>query len=288
VKARLEKKAGMKKEKKDVIRNYFLGLKRDEQDPEIVEIMDYFTRYRFSILPYEYARRYHAGDIDVYYDASCRMNFVLHDGKKLYFPQNWDTESVQEYYNGLRIEQDEESPHRYETKDFAVEDGEVIADIGAAEGIWALSCAEKAGKIYLFECEKGWIEALQKTFAPWREKVTIVNKCVSDRTLGKKICLDDFFRDKAINVIKADIEGAEVELLEGSQSILSADNGEGGDIKLLLCTYHRKDDAKKLKQMLENAGFTTEYSRRYLLCVWDEKLSEPYLRRGVIRAKKKR
>jgi hypothetical protein len=270
-------------QKETVIRDYFLGLNRNEQSSEIIEIIDYFTQYKkFSFFPYKFVRKYHAGEIDVFYDDPCKMYFVLHNGKKLYFPQDWDIEDVREYYNGLCIEQDEGSPHRYETKDFIVKDGDIIADIGAAEGIWALNYTEKAGKIYLFECENHWIKALQKTFEPWKEKTVIVKKYISNKNKGGKVSLDEFFKEEPVDFIKADIEGAEVELLEGSKSLLSRSE----NLSLLLCAYHKKDDETKLKKILEDAGFTTEYSNGYMLFIYDEELTEPYIRHGLIRARK--
>jgi hypothetical protein len=46
--------------------------------------------------------------------------------------------------------------------------------------------------------------------------------------------LDYFFQDKEINFIKADIEGAEIDLIRGGKEILSKKN----DLRLALCTYH--------------------------------------------------
>jgi hypothetical protein len=215
-------------------------------------------------------------------DSSSKMFFVLHQGKRMYFPRDWNKGHAAFYYKGLCLEQDAASPHRYETKEYIPREGDVIADIGAAEGVWALTYVEKVSKIYLFECEKHWIEALQKTFEPWKEKVIIVNKYVSISSGDGKISLDDFFQDKTINFIKADIEGAEVEMLKGSKAILTRTN----DISLILCAYHKQDDAQVLKEILESVGFTTEYSNRYMLCTMDE-IKAPYIRRGVIRARKK-
>jgi hypothetical protein len=110
----LKKKLSCIIQRKNTIRNYFLGLDPNKQSPEIIEIIDYFKKYNFSVFPYEFARKYHAGDIDVFYDASCKMPFVLHHGKKLYFPHDLSFENARNYYNGLCVEQDEESPHRYE------------------------------------------------------------------------------------------------------------------------------------------------------------------------------
>lgn len=269
-------------QKNNEIRNYFLALNRNEQSPDMIEIIDYFKDNKPSMLPYEFTRKYLTKHTDIFYDNSCKMRFVFHNGKKLYFPKGWTIEAANMYYTELLMEQDEDSPHRYETKDFTVKAGDVIADIGTAEGIWALTYAEKASKIYLFECEKSWIKALQKTFEPWKEKVIIVNKYISNINIGKEVTIDEYFKNKEINFIKADIEGAEIKLLEGGKGILSKNN----DVKLILCTYHNKDDDTKIKEILETNGFVTEFSKRYIISVFDNKLIKPYERRGVIRAKK--
>ena len=46
-------------------------------------------------------------------------------------------------------------------------------DAGCAEGYTSLEVVEEVDHLYLFECDEAWIEALEATFALWREKVTI-------------------------------------------------------------------------------------------------------------------
>ena len=265
--------------KKEHIRNYFLSLNASEQEQEILEIIEYFKENFFSIFPYAFASKY---SNSAFYDKTCNMHYVLHKNKRLYFPKNMTAESAYGYYIGLCMEQDEDSPHRYETKEFTVKEGDVIADIGAAEGIWALTYAEQAKKIYLFECNSEWLQALQKTFEPWKEKVVIINKYVSDTSDNANITLDDCFKNETINFVKADIEGYELKLLYGGIKTLAREK----DIKLLLCSYHKKGDAENLKKNLEELGFITEYSKGYMLFIYDNDLEEPYIRHGLIRAKK--
>jgi hypothetical protein len=271
--------------KRKQIKRYFLDLDKSKQDKELVRIIEHLEAgFPLSVFPYPFPYQYDPGDIETFYDASCNMKYVLHCGKRMYFPETWNYEAIRGYHNSLLIEQDPESPHRYETPDFRVKDGDAIADIGAAEGIWALTYAEKAAKIYLFECEAQWISALEKTFEPWKEKVAIVNKYISNVTDKNNVTLDDFLCGRPINVIKADIEGAEMQLLEGAENVLTNQN----DLKLLLCTYHRKDDDARFKTHLEKRGFQTEYSNGYmLLFMYDPDLDEPYTRRGLIRAMKR-
>ena len=97
-----------------------------------------------------------------------------------------------------------------------------MVDVGAAEGIFALSNVEQAGRIVLFESSKEWIEPLKATFAPWKEKVEIVNKFAGDISNAKCVTLDDYFvpGDK-LSFLKIDVEGAESRLLSGCKRILS-------------------------------------------------------------------
>jgi hypothetical protein len=196
------------------------------------------------------------------------------------FPEGWDAEKVRKCYNNLLIEQDADSPNCYKAPGFEVHEGEVIADVGAAEGIWALSNADKAGKIYLFECEEKWKIPLEMTFAPYRDKTHIIKKYVCNITEGDGTTLDDFLDGEEINFIKADIEGAEVGLLEGAKKTL----GTNGNLRIMLCTYHRHDDANILQDILRGNGFSTAFSNGYMLFMYDPNLCAPYLRRGLIRA----
>jgi len=261
------------------IENYFLSLNLDD----IHEIVEYIEKHGFSVFPYDFAQKYHASDIDVFPDKTTGMQYVMHGNKRLYFPESWETGKIREYYNAMRIEQDKDSPHCYDGgREYVVHEGDVIADVGAAEGIWALNYAEKAGRIYLFECNQEWIKALEKTFEPWKEKIVIVDKYVSNINDNENVTLDVFFDNKKIDFIKADIEGMEIKLLEGSKNLLSNNR----DIKLLICAYHSKDDGKNIKKILETNGFKTEYLKRYMLYIDDKELEKPYIRRGLIRAAK--
>jgi hypothetical protein len=101
---------------------------------------------------------------------------------------------------------------------------------------------------------------------------------------GGKITLDKFFEHKKIDFIKADIEGAETQLLEGAKAILSRKT----PLKAVLCTYHKHNDAEMLQRTLAEKGFRTEFSSGYMIFYYEiyDKLKPPYLRRGLIRAEK--
>ena len=263
------------------IRNYFLSL--NTSDSELLQIKTYFENYDWFPLwyPYAFTRNYNISDIRIFIDEAIKMRYVLHENKRLYFPENFTSDNIRYVYNYLCMEQDNDSPHRYESDGFVVQNGDVIADVGAAEGIWALSNVEKASKIYLFECSGYWRKVLEKTFEPWKEKVIIVDKYVSDIDDSKNVKLDTFFKGKHIDYIKADIEGMERKMLEGCREMLSNIN-----VKLVLCTYHSKNDADEIKKILEKNGFKTEYSKGFMLIDFNESLEKPYVRRGLIKGVK--
>ena len=93
-------------------------------------------------------------------------------------------------------------------------------------------------------------------------KVIIVNKYISNITEKGYITLDGFIQGGEINVIKADIEGMELKLLEGGIKTIRE-----ADLKLLLCAYHGKEDAEKIRLFLEAENFTVEHSKRYMLFI---------------------
>jgi hypothetical protein len=239
--------------------------------------------YMSLVFPYSFVEKYNPEDIDVFFDNESHMRYVLYEGEKLFFPKKMSVKEIKAYVNEILMSQDSESAHRYDDDGFCVEEGDIIADIGAAEGFWALSNVRKAKKVYLFECDKQWIAALRRTFEPWKEKVDIIPKFISDTNSRDKVTLDEFYReDREINFIKADIEGAEIQLLKGGVNTLSNQN----NLKVLLCTYHMENDAFELEQILKSYNFITGFSKGFMIMIWDRDLSAPYLRRGLIRGKK--
>src|SRR5690606_22465455 len=148
---------------------------------------------------------------------------------------------------------------------------------------FSLSVVERAGFIYLFETDDRWIKALESTFAPWKHKVKIERKYVSDKTTDNTVSLDDYFSGgQTVNFIKADVEGAEAQVLRGASRTLTSQP----QIKVGICTYHRQEDAGILEPMLKQSGFSTSFSDGYMLYYYGRTnvVREPYLRKAVLRA----
>ncbi|MDR0794131.1 MAG: hypothetical protein LBE82_12560, partial [Chitinophagaceae bacterium] len=57
------------------------------------------------------------------------------------------------------------------------------------------------------------------------------------------------------------------------------------NLKIVVCTYHGKDDAEICKNILTQNSFEPEFTKGYVLFT-EDKMSVPYLRKCLLRAKK--
>jgi hypothetical protein len=186
------------------------------------------------------------------------------------------------------LEQAAHSPHLYLTDDFPIEEGDIICDVGAGEANFALTAADKCGGIHIFEGDAVWNEALQATFAPYRDKTAISNKMVADVAGDGYVTLDEYFGEQRVDFLKLDVEGAEMQVLKGAQRLLERNRG----IKLCVCTYHKCGDACEISEYLQGLGFTVEFSEGFMVFKDDPDWhlgsdpQYPYFRRGLLRARR--
>jgi hypothetical protein len=263
------------------ILNFYDSLPQNELNAEQKSVIHYIENNEVRILPYSFHLKYSPETIEVKYDWEKSMRYVLQDGKRLYFKKRWGEKKIRRSYCDLMREQDPESPHRYLTDSFTIGKDDVLADIGAAEGNFSLAVIEIVKKVYIFEYDEEWVEALNATFAPWAEKVEIINKFVSDRNDSKNIRFDTFFENnKDVTFFKIDVDGAESVVLNSCDEIFKAPES----FKIALCTYHKHDDEKDFTRLLKDYGFIVNPSKGYMINYYDKKLKAPYLRRGLIRA----
>lgn len=253
---------------------------KDFANQEKGQIADYLRRNCFTgSFLYDYIKEYDETSIPVYRDDD-GYPYVLHKGKRLYGKRGWDKSEFRHYYNGLLIEQDYRSPHCYLVSQNRIpQKGTILADIGAAEGIFTLDIIEFVDYAYLFECDDEWMIPLQKTFKPWENKIQIIDRMVGDNTNGKMITLDSFFEGKNLTYVKADIEGAEELMLQGAADLFSDSVKQA-----LLCAYHRDDAENVILNYLNEHSMKTEINKGYILFFDSFILRPPFLRRGVIYA----
>lgn len=221
------------------------------------------------------------------YDKDVRLPFVVHDGKRLYFPR---TESLYGAVRSYRYFLEEEgllghglrlkSPHSYITEAHHVEPGDTVIDIGCAEALFALHYAETASHIYLYESLPCWREPLACSFRPFIGKTTIFEKLVGGGG-GQTVKLSDTI-EIASDIpcfVKMDVEGYEKDVLCGSKDFFLSHK-----VKLSCYTYHRQEDAENISSLLREWGYKVSFSDGYMICLMNG-LHPPYFRKGMIYAK---
>lgn len=251
------------------------------------DILSYIENNPLGVFNYPFVKKYEDFHPEVGYDEDAKLFYVIHKGYKMYMARQFNTlKHVSDYYKSLCIEQDENSPHLYLQGDFDVKPGDVVVDVGAAEGIFALEVIERAKKIYLIETSGEWIEALEYTFKDYKGKIEIINKFVSDYTAYGTTTLDDLFHGD-VDFIKMDIEGYECAALAGASELIR----RMPHIRCVMCTYHNDNDETALKALSEKLGMKADFSEGYMFFMYDvnsvsQKYIMPTLRRGVIRCEK--
>ena len=234
-----------------------------------------WSKKGISMYPYLWEKEYLKINYEVFTDETNGLRYVWHNNKKLYFKRSYDDYGMG-IYRSLLIEQDSRSAHKY-VDNYEELKGKSLLDIGSAEGIFALDTIESVEHAYLFECEEEWIEALEATFAPWKDKVSIIRRYVNDFTDENNITIDDFISQNNIDniFIKMDIEGFERKALAGSKKTFASDKNIEGAV----CVYHLPDDIDFIKGYLVENNCKTTITKGYLYMAYE-------FRKGVIRFKK--
>lgn len=218
------------------------------------------------------------------YDENKDLYYVWFEGKRLYLSPEYKftIKDGKRYAYDFWWEQDDNSPHRYEENDIVVEEGDVLVDAGVCEGNFSLHHIDKAGKIYLIECDSNWMRALRATFEPYKDKVVFCNKFLGDCDTDTRITLNSLVREP-VNFIKMDIEGEEINALRGSDRVFA----DSDHIKCSICSYHKHGDEEEIRTILRKYGLRTEVSTGYMLFTYDAEIwRNPELRRGIVRGRK--
>lgn len=186
---------------------------------------------------------------------------------------------IVEYYDQYMIE----GPYGYIDGlfDVTVKENDVVIDAGAWIGDFSAYAASKGATVYAFEPTNESFQLLCKTKALNNVKVGGIHpvpKGLSDSecemfisisnnnslansfvfkqdNLNEKISvttIDNFVEEKnltRVDFIKADIEGAEREMLKGATNTLKKFAP-----KLAICTYHLPDDPQVLERIIKEAN----------------------------------
>ncbi len=257
---------------------------RYKSHPDKTDILSYIQDNTLEVFNYSFVKKYENIRPEIGYDERAKLFYVMHKGYRMYMAKRFNTiKKVRTYYKNLCIEQDKDSPHLYLQGDFDVRQGDVVIDVGAAEGIFTLDVIEKAGKVYLIETSKEWIEALQYTFKNYQGKIEIINKYICDYTAYNTTTLDDLIHED-VDFIKMDIEGCECAAMTGASALIE----RMPHIKCALCAYHNDNDEMMLRTLAEGLGLKVSFTKGYMFypCSIQQIYIMPTLRKGVIRCEK--
>lgn len=253
------------------------------EDTDIQETVEYLRHHKLTniLMPGHKAASGNLNKVLLNIDKACGLPYVNHEGKKLYFQKEATVKTLKNHYLSLLREQSPHSPHLYTNEHFDVKEGYIIYDIGSAEGIFALTHIDKAKYVVLFEADEEWLKALHATFAPWKDKVVIVPKYVSDIDDDQNSTISSFIKENPHLVpdfIKIDVEGAEMKVMKG----MGEHMGRKG-LKMAVTTYHYLNDYQEISAFLSQWGFLQEPSEGVTLLTLEEQRA-PFFRKGLIRA----
>lgn len=246
-------------------KNYFYQqsiIKRykNTDDFEIKAVLGYIVEHGLQTFNYPFVKKYETLNIPILWDDEREYFYVMHLGHRLYMSRKFKTTTeVQNYYKSILIEQDSESPHRYLTDGYEVKKGDIVIDVGAAEGNFSLEVVEKAAHIYIVEADESWIEPLKLTFQDYGNKVSIIHRFVSSYDEEPYARLDSIIKG-SVNFIKMDIEGYEWDALEGTRGIIRNSN----QLQLAICSYHSDFDKDLIELFMKENNIKYESSRGYM------------------------
>ena len=190
--------------------------------------------------------------------------------KVLYWPKASPVDGI---YQVTTETFDQTDWHYYQKEHTQIDSGERLLDVGAAEGLFALSVAQLCDKIILVEPNDYFAESLKKSFSQMADKTEIKNvavgsvdgeisfsneslngRIVSDSTAGKKRIarIDTLLPNEKVTYLKADVEGFELEVLKGAENLIMRNKP-----KIAITTYHNENNEQEIVSLVKQ--FVPEY-----------------------------
>jgi FkbM family methyltransferase len=192
---------------------------------------------------------------------------------KLFWPKNFSIDRLDQV---IAETFDPNDWHFYQKEQTKIEKGEILLDIGTAEGLFPLTVVDICSHIYMVEPSTTFHKCLNKTFSNHLDKVTIFNTAIGneDGTITfnedsldgmiSDVSTDDsqqmsiqkvdtlFKNGEKITYLKADIEGFEAEMLKGAEQTIKRNKP-----KIAITTYHTQNEPNEIIDII--TGFVPEY-----------------------------
>ena len=200
----------------------------------------------------------------------------------LYWPKGF---SLYRLYQVVAETFDKNDWHYYQKEKTEIEQGEILLDIGTAEGLFPLTVIDKCTHIYMIEPSRVFNRCLQKTFENKKDKITLFNVAVGntdgeipfdENSLDGKVTsetadaaytininkIDTLLKDKKITYLKADIEGFEMEMLKGAEEVIKANKP-----KIAITTYHTENNPDEIISVIKS--YVPEY-KHYVKGIYEQ------------------
>lgn len=263
----------------EVIKNKILEKYRSVQEKEIQETVEYLRHHRLNVYgSFETGQQQYF----VYRDEE-HHPYIMFENKRMYFPDSYVFIQAdgRERVGDILYEQKKGSPHQYIQNTNEIKPGSVIVDAGVCEGNFALRYIDLAKKMYLIEADEEWMQALRRTFQPYRDKVIFCQKFLTRYNSANTVTIDTLV-EESVDFIKMDIEGAEIDALLGARKTL-----QRSCARCAICSYHKENDEENIRFLLEACGYHTSTSKGYMFFAYDENIVDTLdLRRGMVYGQK--
>lgn len=261
--------------------------KYKSNNSNIKDIYQYLQNNELDVFCGQIKHDYPLDMFDVHRDDSNGLLYSFWKGKKIYLSSKYKKENdVKTYLCSICKEQDAGSPHCYNIDKLDFNNTDIFIDGGAAEGFFALQVIDMVKHVYLVECDKEWVDALRKTFEPYKNKVTIIEKWMDESDTENTVSVDELvLQNENINkiIVKMDIEGKETDAIKGMKKLIKSNI----DMTYIICTYHKSKDAEIINDYFKKNEFETLFTNGYMFFPYGE-MVEPELRRGVLTARKRK
>jgi FkbM family methyltransferase len=239
----------------------------------LIELLHFLFKPRVSIIANKYISQI---VLKEFYEIS------FHNLKHiLYWPAKFSPKGVEQVTAETFDDQDW---HFYQKQGTVIETGEILLDVGSAEGLFPLTVIDKCKEAILIEPNPEFYSALLQTFSPFNKKIRLIHAAVGNTDghiniegesltgqvskygSGTKvpICRIDSLigLHQPITYLKADIEGFEYEMLRGAEQTIRKNKP-----KIAITTYHRENDSEKIIQLIK--CFVPEY-KHYVKGIYHE------------------
>jgi FkbM family methyltransferase len=239
----------------------------NKNNVSFMELLHFLTNPKINSI----ASKYIANIKENIYDVEIIFNNI---NGILYWPKNFTINRLKQI---ICETFDENDWHYYQKKHTEVKKGEIILDIGTAEGLFPLAVIDKCKHIYMIEPSTSFFTCLKKTFKNHSDKTTFFNTAVGnedswvtfdensiegmiskDESLNKISInkVDTLMQDKKITYLKADIEGFEQEMLKGAEQTIKINKP-----KIAITTYHDGNNPKEIIALIKS--YVPEYNYYY-------------------------